>query len=477
MTGRNPQAPAAPPGAARGGSRGALPAVALGFFIVMLDTTIVNVALPRIGTDLHGGVSLLQWVVDSYTLVFAGLLLSAGAACDILGARRIYLGGLAVFAVFSVACALAPGGSLLIAARAVQGVGAAALVPGSLALLSLAYPEPAARAKAIGIWGGVGGIAAAVGPVLGGALIAAVGWRAVFWVNLPVVAIAAWLTVRYTPDPPPARHRHLDVPGQVTAVLALCAITYAVIDAAHTSWSSQNVIILLIGVAAGVGFLLVERAKADPMLPLALFRNRSFSVASFVGLALNLGFYGQFFVLTLYFQHYRGFSPLTAGLALAPQALGAVVGSPLGGRATARFGPFATMLAGLLIGAGAFASLLTFTRTTPYEVIAPLIFAAGFGISLAMPAATAGAVSAAPSRYAGIAGGVVNSARQTGSVFGVAVLGGFVTTGDFRHGFQVAVAAAAVIFLAAAAVTGLNLQRGRDTTTALATLSGRKPTS
>lgn len=456
--------PASPPASGGTGGSATLAAVALGFFIVMLDTTIVNVALPRIGSGLHGGVSLLQWVVDSYTLVFAALLLTAGAACDILGARRIYLGGLGVFAVFSACCALAPGGGLLITARVLQGVGAAALVPGSLALLAAAYPGSAARAKAIGIWGGVGGIAAAVGPVLGGALIAGLGWRAVFWVNVPVVAVTVWLTLRHTPNPAPAHHRRLDLPGQAAAVLALCAITYAVIEAAHTSWRPRSVVILLIGVAAGAGFLLIERAKPDPMLPLKLFRDRSFSVASFVGFALNLGFYGQFFVLTLYFQHYRGYGPLAAGLALAPQALGAVIGSPLGGRATARFGPFATMLAGLLIGAAAFASLLTFTRTTPYGVIAPLIFATGFGISLAMPAATAGAVSAAPAQYAGIAGGVVNSARQTGSVFGVAILGGFITTGAFRHGFQLAVAVAAIIFLAAAAVTGLNLRGGPAST-------------
>jgi len=362
VTVRNPETSTTAPR----GTPGALTAVALGFFIVMLDTTIVNVALPRIGTDLHGGVSLLQWVVDSYTLVFAALLLTTGAACDILGARRIYLSGLAVFAIFSACCALAPTGSLLIGARAMQGIGAAALVPGSLALLAAAYPNPGDRAKAIGIWGGVGGIAAAAGPVLGGALITAVGWRAVFWVNLPVVAIAAWLTMRHTPNPAPAHRRHLDLPGQASAILALCAITYAVIDAAHTSWSPRNLITLLIGVAAAAGFVLIERAKPDPMLPLTLFENRSFSVASFVGLALNLGFYGQFFVLTLYFQQYRGYGPLTAGLALAPQALGAVIGSPLGGRATARFGAFATMLTGLLIGAAAFAGLLTFTQTTPY---------------------------------------------------------------------------------------------------------------
>lgn len=448
------------PGNDRGGPA-ALIAVALGFFIVMLDTTIVNVALPRIGSDLGGGVYLLQWVVDSYTLVFAALLLTAGAACDILGPRRIYLGGLGAFAVFSASCALAPNGSLLILARAFQGLGAAALVPGSLALLAAAYPDPGARAKAIGIWGGVGGIAAAVGPVLGGALISAVGWRAVFLVNLPVVAAAYWLTLRSTPNPPAAHHRRLDVPGQLGAVVALGAIAFAVIDGAHHSWTLTDILVLVAGVAAAGGFLLVEHASADPMLPLTLFRNRSFAVASFVGLALNLGFYGQLFVLTLYFQHYRGYSPLAAGLALAPQALGAVIGSPLGGRATARFGPFRTMLAGLLVGAAAFVTLLTLTQHTPYPVIAPLIFAAGLGISLAMPAATAGAVSAAPASYAGIAGGVVNSARQTGSIFGVAILGGFIATGAFRYGFQLAVAAAAAIFLVAAGVTALNLRHPR----------------
>jgi DHA2 family methylenomycin A resistance protein-like MFS transporter len=450
------QTPAEPTSVPAGA--GALAAVALGFFIVMLDTTIVNVALPRIGTDLGGGVTLLQWVVDSYTLVFAAFLLSAGALCDLIGARRVYLAGLATFAVFSALCASAPTGGVLITARALQGLGAAALVPGSLALLAACYPDRAARARAIGIWGGVGGIAAAVGPVLGGALIAGIGWRAVFWVNLPVVALVGWLTLRYNPNPSPSHRRHLDLPGQALAVIALCCITYAVIEGSEHGWSSTRLAVLAAGAIAVLLFLTVEHRSSDPMLPLRLFRNRSFSVASTVGLALNLGFYGQFFVLTLYFQHYRGDQPFIAGLSLAPQALGAVIGSPLGGRATARLGATLTMLIGLLVGAAAFASLLTLTRHTPYPVIAPLIFAAGLGISLAMPAATAGAVSAAPAAYAGIAGGVVNSARQTGSIFGVALLGSFAAQSSFGSGFHTAVACAAAIFVAAAALTAINLR-------------------
>lgn len=430
-----------------------LVAVVLGFFIVMVDTTIVNVALPQIGISLGGGESLLQWVVTGYTLAFAALLLTGGAACDALGARRVYLAGLASFALFSIVCALAPNGGVLVAARVLQGLGAAALVPGSLALLAAAYTDPAKRAKAIGIWGGAGGVAAAVGPVLGGALIAAIGWRAVFWVNVPVIVIAIWLTLRHTPNPSPGHRRRLDLPGQVLAIAALCLVTYAVIDAAQHTWDITRIGLFVLGVVVGVMFLLVEWRSKDPLLPLGLFRSRAFSVASIVGLALNLGFYGQLFMLSLYFQQYRHYGPLAAGLAMAPQAFGAIIGSPLGGRATAKFGAFPTMLVGLLIGSAGFLSLIVLNQGTPYILIALLTFTAGFGMAVAMPAATSGAVSSAPTGYAGIAGGVVNAARQTGSIVGVAVLGGFSTLSDFRYGFQLAVVGAAATFLIAAALT------------------------
>ncbi len=436
----------------------ALIAVMLGFFIVMLDTTIVNVALADLGTDLRATVASLQWVVDAYALVFAALLLSAGAACDRLGARRVYLVGLVVFAFLSAACALAPNGDTLVAARIVQGVGAAAIVPGSLALLSAIYDDPAARARAIGLWGGAGGVAAAVGPMLGGTLVSTVGWRAVFWVNLPIIAIACWLTLRAIPAAPGNhRARKVDVPGQVLSVLALVAITYAVITAGEHGWTPPQISALLAGFVLVALFVIIERRSPDPMLPMVLFTQARFTVAALVGFALNVSFFGQLFVLSLFFQHYLGYEPWLAGLALAPQACSAVIASPLGGRSAARYGAFPTMLTGLIIGTVGFGSLIVLKADTPYPLVAILTFAAGFGMAFAMPAATSAAVAAAPTEHTGIAGGVINAARQTGSVVGVAALGAMVTGGQFLPGFQTAVAAAAAVFAVAAILVASTL--------------------
>ena len=273
--------------------RTALVATLLGFFIVMLDTTIVNVALAEIGTDLDTTVGSLQWVVDAYTLVFAAFLLTAGAACDRLGARRVYLAGLVVFAVLSAVCALAPTGGFLVAGRAVQGVGAAAIVPGSLALLSAVYDDPKERARAIGLWGGAGGVAAAIGPVLGGALVSTIGWRAVFWVNLPIVAIGCLLTLWAIPALTGSRARRVDLPGQVLSVLTLVAVTYAVITAGEHGWSPWQVAVLIAGGVFLALFIIAERRHPDPMLPMALFTRARFSVAAMVGLALNISFFGR----------------------------------------------------------------------------------------------------------------------------------------------------------------------------------------
>jgi len=437
--------------------RTALVATLLGFFIVMLDTTIVNVALAEIGTDLDTTVGSLQWVVDAYTLVFAAFLLTAGAACDRLGARRVYLAGLVVFAVLSAVCALAPTGGFLVAGRAVQGVGAAAIVPGSLALLSAVYDDPKERARAIGLWGGAGGVAAAIGPVLGGALVSTIGWRAVFWVNLPIVAIGCLLTLWAIPALTGSRARRVDLPGQVLSVLTLVAVTYAVITAGEHGWSPWQVAVLIAGGVFLALFIIAERRHPDPMLPMALFTRARFSVAAMVGLALNISFFGQLFVLSLFFQQYLGYEPWLAGLALAPQACSAVVASPLGGRAVARWGAFPTMLTGLVVGTIGFSSLVLLTAETPYVVVAVLTFTAGFGMAFAMPAATSAAVASAPPEHVGIAGGVINAARQTGSVVGVAVLGEMVASGAFLTGFHTAVAVAGGVFGAAALVVAATI--------------------
>ena len=430
--------------------RGALIAVLLGFFIVMLDATIVNVALADIGTDLDAPVASLQWVVDSYTLVFAAFLLTSGAACDRLGARDVYLLGLLLFGVLSVVCALAPTGGTLVAARAAQGAGASAVVPGSLALLAVIYTEPDARSRAIGLWGGAGGIAAAVGPVLGGVLVSWIGWRAVFWVNIPIIAVACRLTLRSLPAPAARHGRAIDPLGQLLSVLGLAALTYGMIAGGESGLSNSSAAAICCGAAVLAGLVVVEHHVDDPMLPMPLFREARFTVSALVGLALNISFFGQLFVLSLFFQRYLGYAPWLAGLALAPQACSAVIASPLGGRSTARIGAPATMLIGLLTGAAGFGSLVGVTEGTPYPMTALLTFAGGFGMAFAMPAATSAAVASAPPAYTGLAGGVINAARQTGSVIGVAALGAMIATRTFLAGFHLAVGTAAAVFLAAA---------------------------
>ena len=431
---------------------GALIAALLGFFIVMLDTTVVNVALARIGGDLGVPVASLQWVVDAYALTFAALQLSAGAACDRMGARSVHLLGLAVFGLLSAACALAPAGGALIAFRALQGVGAAAIVPASLAMLSLIHDRPADRARAIGLWGGAGGVAAAVGPVAGGLLVTWTGWRFVFWVNLPLVAVGMWLTAHCLPEPAARSPRRFggDLPGQILSVIGLAAATYGIIAAGEHGWSLVAVLSTLAGLILLVVFIVVERIASRPMLPTVMFSRPRFAVAAAVGFALNSGFFGQLFVLALFLQRYLGYSPWLAGLALAPQACSAVIASPLGGRMTARIGAFPTMLTGLLTGAAGFAGLALATASTPYPLVAALTFLGGFGTALTMPAATSAAVASAPVGYTGVAGSVINAARQTGSVVGVAVLGSLIASGDFLTGFHRAVAGASTVFAVAA---------------------------
>ena len=432
--------------------RGALIAALLGFFVVMLDTTVVNVALARIGADLGAPVASLQWVVDAYALTFAALQLSAGAACDRMGARSVHLLGLVVFCLLSTACALAPAGGALIAFRALQGVGAAAIVPASLAMLSLIHDLPADRARAIGLWGGAGGVAAAVGPVAGGLLVTWAGWRLVFWVNLPLVAVGMWLTARCLPEPAARspRRRGGDLPGQILSVIGLAAATYGIIAAGEHGWSLVAVVSTLAGLILLVVFIVVERIASRPMLPTVMFSRPRFAVAAAVGFALNTGFFGQLFVLALFLQRYLDYSPWLAGLALTPQACSAVIASPLGGRMTARIGAFPTMLTGLLTGAAGFAGLALATASTPYPLVAALTFLGGFGTALTMPAATSAAVASAPVGYTGVAGSVINAARQTGSVVGVAVLGSLIASGDFLTGFHRAVAGASTVFAVAA---------------------------
>ncbi|WP_236573430.1 MFS transporter [Streptomyces sp. GS7] len=428
-----------------------LVAVCLGYFMVILDVTVVTVALPELGGALHAGVTGLQWTVDGYTLVFAGLLLFCGGLGDRLGARTVFLAGLAVFTLASAGCALAPAVAVLVVARLVQGVGAALLVPASLALLRAACPDPASRARAFGLWGMVAGLGAGAGPVLGGVLVTALGWRSVFFVNLPVGLAALLLTLRWVPRSPAAPARTgLDIPAQTAAAVSVAALATGCIEAGPLGWTHPAVLgafaVTLLGSAA---FLFLERRSAAPMLPPALFRNRAFSASAVIGVLLNTGFYGLLFLAPLYFQQVHHYSALRTGIALLPAVGLVAAGSALGGRLTARTGPRPPMVAGLAVGAAGLAGWLCAAPDTPYLALVAPMAAAGFGTALTMPASTAAVMDAAPGERSGAAAAVFNAARQLGSVLGVAVFG-TLTAAGLVPGLHTAVSAGAAGFLVAA---------------------------
>ncbi|WP_211239341.1 MFS transporter [Actinokineospora inagensis] len=315
-------------------------ALSLGYFLVMLDVTVVTVAVPDIQRSLGASPSAVQWVVDGYSTVFAALLLFGGGLGDRVGHRRVFLAGLGVFAAASVVCAAAAGPGMVVLGRLLQGVGAAAMVPTSLALVAAAHPDRERRARALGVWAGVSAVAFAAGPVVGGVLVSGPGWRAVFWVNVPV-AVAAWhLTRLHVPTPENREVGRMDVVGQVLAVSGLTCLAGALNEAAYTP---STVVMAVVAVVALIGFVVRERAAENPLLPLGLFREPGFVVATAVGLLLNMGYYGMLFLSTLYFQQQRGYSALVTGFALLPTVGLALIGAPLSGRLTARHGPYRVM--------------------------------------------------------------------------------------------------------------------------------------
>jgi DHA2 family methylenomycin A resistance protein-like MFS transporter len=451
----------------RPGTSLSLFALCLGYFVVIMDATIVTTALPVIGKDLNAGITGLQWVVDGYTLVFASLLLTAGSAGDRLGARRVFMAGLALFTVSSLACGLAPTMAVLNVTRAVQGLGAALVVPTSLALINASYPDRERRARAIGVWGALGGVAAGLGPVLGGVFTTWLGWPSVFFVNVPIGVGALLLTHRFVVAPPPRARTGLDPRGQVLAVVTLAMLAFGLIEAGGRGWGSPVVLAAFaVAVAGTVAFVLAENRHQDPMLPLGLFRDRGFTGAAVAGAAINFGFYGEIFLLSLYFQQLRGYTPLIAGLAIFPQPGIASVVSSLSGRQTARRGARSVMLIGLVVGAAGLFAMTMAGPSTPYWILLLPLLAIGFGISYTMPAATAAIIDAAPADRAGIASGALNASRQVGSTLGVAVFGSLVAaTTSFVTAFQVSVIIGGVVFAAAAVLTAVTIpqqvRRGR----------------
>ncbi len=429
-------------------------AVCVGYFMVILDTMVVNVALPAISRGLHATTTGLEWVVDAYSLVFAATLLSGGAFGDRRGAKRVFQVGMAVFALSSLGCGLSPTTGVLVIARCAQGLGAALAVPASLSLLQAAYHDQAARRRALGIWGAVAGVAATTGPVVGGALVSGLGWRSVFFLNVPIggagLLLAAWRL-----PAPPRRPHGADPSGQLAAVVSLVGLTAALIEAGAAGWTAPVVVTgFAVFVLAAAAFVAVEHRASRPMLPLSMFSSSTFSAATVVGLLINLGFYGELFVMSLYLQQLRGMSALRAGVALLPQAAMAVIGSTASGRVMARTGPRLPMVAGLLLGSAGLASLVVVGAHSSYGLLVAPFMATGLGMSLVMPAATAAVMEAAPPDRAGLASATVNAARQVGGVIGVALLGTLVAArATFLPGLRAGVLAAAGAFLLGAVLT------------------------
>ncbi|WP_432094533.1 MFS transporter [Streptomyces sp. bgisy100] len=428
-----------------GSAVAALAAAVLGFFVITVDVSGVNIALPAVREDLGGSLSGLQWVADSYTLMFAALMLSAGALSDAVGARRAYAWGLGAFVLASLACGAAPTLGVLTAARVVQGSAAAVMVPSSLALIRQAFPEPGARARGIALWTVGGAVAIAAGPVLGGLVTTEWSWRAVFCLNAPAGLAGLLFLLRAARSP--RQSAVFDVPGQLIAVSALASLTFAVIEGGHAGLTGTVLVAAGVAVVSGAGFVAVEARRRTPMLPLELFRRRGVTVPVIAGFALNAAFYGGVFVLSLFFQDQRGQSTLSAGLMFVPMAVITASFNYASPRAVSRFGPRTVIVAGLLTAALGCGVLLGVDTGTAAWLTALLMIPLGVGGSIAMPALTSLVLDSVAAERAGTAAALLNTSRQTGGAISIAVFGALLP-GDFVAGMRASFLFAACLLVA-----------------------------
>ncbi len=410
-----------------GRGRWVLIATVLGSGMAQLDGTIVNVALPRIGEDLHAGLTSLQWTLNAYTLTLAGLLLLGGSLGDRMGRRRIFVIGIIWFALASAACAAAPTAELLITARAVQGVGAALLTPGSLAILEAVFRKDD-RAAAVGAWSGLGGVATAIGPVVGGVLIglAPWGWRLAFLINLPLAAVVVLVSTRAIPETRDEQTTgRLDVGGIVLAALGLAGVIYALTEGPASGWTAAAVTTLLLGLALLGAFLLVEHRAAAPIMPLSLFADRQFSGANLVTLVVYAALSGALFLIPVQLQRVSGFSPLAAGTALLPITVVMLLLSARMGRLAQRIGPRLPMTVGPVIAGCGLALLVRVGPDASYlRDLLPAVLVLALGLATTVAPLTATVLAAAPAHQVGVASAVNNDVARTAGLLAVAVLPG-----------------------------------------------------
>ncbi len=448
-----------------------LAAVSFGLFMIMLDNTVVNVALPSIQRDLGIGLSELEWIVTGYALTFAALMLIGGKLADAYGRRRLFVIGIAVFTLASLACGLAGSGEQLIAARVAQGVGASLMSPATLSIITATFPARQ-RGTAIGVWAGVSALALAIGPLVGGLLTDQASWHWIFFVNVPVGMLgiaASYLLIDESRD---ETHESLDLPGLATSALGLFSLTYGLIEANAYGWTSPRIVgAFAVAAVSLVAFVAIERARRAPMLELALFRNHTYVGANVAVLLVSLAMFGVFFFVSLYLQNILGYSPVRAGAAFLPMTLLIIVVAPLGGRLADRVGSRWLMTTGMVLLA---LHLLLFARldeSSTYWAILPSFAIGGVGIALVMTPSSAAAMKAVAVDKAGVGAAVLNAFRQVGGAVGIALMGAIVaqqaggrrTPEAFLDGLHTALVVAALITVVGTVVSATLVRDGRST--------------
>ena len=437
-----------------------LGAVSFGLFMIMLDNTVVNVALPSIQRDLHMQLSELEWIVSGYALTFAALMLIGGKLADAYGRRLIFVLGIAIFTLASLACGLASSGDALIGARVAQGVGAAMMNPATLSIIAVTFP-PRQRGTAIGLWAGVSALALALGPLVGGLLTEHAGWNWIFFINIPVGVLAIAASFLFIDESRDETHERLDIPGLLSSGIGLFALTYGLIEANNYGWGSARIVgSFVVAAVALVVFVQLERHRRAPMLDLTLFRNRTYVGANLAMLLVALAMFGVFFFVSLYMQNVLGYSAVQAGAAFLPMTVLIIVIAPLSGRLSDRWGSRWLMAGGMVL----LAIQLTYFSQLPTDAtfwrLLPALVIGGFGMSMTMTPSSAAAMRAVPVEKAGVGSAALNACRQVGGSTGIALMGAIMasqlatppTTESFMRGFERALLVAAAIALVGAAV-------------------------
>jgi len=445
----------------------------MSLFIVGLDVTIVNIALPTIKSDFHAQLSDLQWIIDAYTLVLASFLMLAGSTADRLGRRRIFRVGLILFTLGSLMCSLAPSLGWLIVARVVQALGGSMLNPVAMSIITNTFTDAKERARAIGVWGAVFGLSMALGPVIGGALVSGIGWRAIFWVNVPVGIAALILTSLFVPESKAPRARRVDPVGQILVIITLAGATSAIIEGPRRGWGSGAIIgLFALAVAAVIALVIYENRRNEPLIDPRFFRSAPFSGATVIAVCAFLCLSGFLFLNALYLQDSRGYSAVHAGLMTLPMAGASLICSPLSGRLVGSVGTRVPLLGASVCLIGAALIMATFTPTTSLLIVALAYVLMGVGFGLVNAPITNTAVSGMPRTQAGVAAAVASTSRQVGSSLGVAIFGSILASGvSFTHEshvcWYVALGCAIAIGLLGIITTGKAAKASAERTAAL----------